>query len=194
MVLDPVRVVQLADSYLSHLLLIAEVGDVGANSRDFIDPWWSFTRGAPFVKDRVNPSQWTMNNPCVCGKHSGERQRAEQLDWISIGAREALHRRRCRDLDGELRLPSDRLIVDHSVPLSQVWIMLHKKGPWKRESLNEMLRHHVKRALLTQEEDAILNEAREGISLKSKMPLGWEMWGDPFARYTARGIKQSIVR
>jgi len=190
---DLERLKVLADSYLDHILIIAEVQDKGANLRDFVDPWWSLTRGPPFVKEAVNPSQHTLNNPCACGCEHQFRLRA--LDWISAGALDALARGACKKKmkrgRDDLRDPSDRLIVDHAVPLAQIYSLLFQPGRnWSRDSLRTMLAHHLKRGLLTKVEDKQLDVQ----GLNSAMPAGWEEGGDPFARYRAAGIHQAVVR
>ena len=190
---DVERLKVLADSYLDHLLIIAEVQDKGANLRDFVDPWWSLTRGPPFVKETINPSQHTLNNPCACGCEHGGRLRS--LDWISVGALDALARGACKKKmkhgREDLRDHSDRLIVDHAVPLAEICAMLFQPGrTWPRDGLRTMLAHHLRRGLLTKAEDRQL-DAR---GLNSSMPNGWTEGGDPFARYRAAGIDQAMIR
>ncbi len=181
----------LADSYLRHILIILEANDRGASLRDFLDPWWSFMRGDPFINGVEHYSQRTMNNPCPCCEH---RERLPRLDFVSAGAAAALERRVCkyksRQGGNDTRAAEDRLIVDHSVPLAQICVALFdQRATWTLPSLQQFLQHHYKRGLLTRAEDNLLNERREGQSLSSKMPPGWSLGGDPFARYRARGIE-----
>ncbi|WP_020372182.1 hypothetical protein [Rhizorhabdus wittichii] len=192
MQLDQLRVEQLAESYFEHLWIIIRDDDRGANLRDFVDPWWSFSRGHPFVGGKYpHYSQRTMNNPCACGHEHKERLR--RLDWISDGAAAAKLRRVCKNIlkegRNDLRSPSDRLVVDHSVPLAKIYQGIFiDHSDWEKDDLKKFLTHHMKRALLTSEEDRALDEVRDGQSLKSEMPRDWKWWDDPFARYHARAI------
>jgi hypothetical protein len=63
---------------------------------------------------------------------------------------------------------------------------------WEKGDLKKFLAHHMKRALLTSEEDRVLDEVRDGQSLKSEMPRDWKWWDDPFARYHARAIAGGV--
>lgn len=180
---------ELADSYLDHVLLILRVNDGGARLRDFLDPWWSFTRGAPFVTQRDNGhhAQHTLDNPCP--RYHGIR--LSKLDWISQSAAEALKRNVAKKGRDKADL-ENAFMVDHAVPLSLIRNHLFAHGrEWSIETLREYLTHHYKRGLLTRAEDARLNAKIGRETLKAAMPKGWKPWGDPFARYEARQIAKA---
>ncbi|MEG8038756.1 hypothetical protein QP166_05115 [Sphingomonas sp. LR60] len=184
---------ELATSYLDHVLLILRVNDRGANLRDFLDPWWSFNKGEPFIGGRKNGnlSQRTLNNPCACGCGNIDKSlgnRLLYLDWISVGAQKALSRRVCKNKI-EQRDPHDRLIVEHSVPFAYIVNTLFAaRETWDRNSLHQFLIANFKRALITREEDALLDGYQNGRSLTANMPIGWNVGSDPYSRYQERGI------
>lgn len=184
--LDQGRLRELANSYLDHVLLIIKYDDQGANLRHFLDPWWSFTQGGPFIhfNGKGRYVQHTLDNPCPIAHHD----RLLNLRWISVPAVGVLQRgiRKKDRKHGDLE---NRLVVEHAVPFKVIASELFSRDKeWDAPSLEKFLLHHYQRALLTKEEDKLLNENRGGISLRSEMPDDWKLWDDPFARYAARGI------
>lgn len=186
MSLDANRLAKLAESYIDHLLLLLKADNGGANLRDFLDPWWSLSRGARFVKRTRKGyySQHTLNNPCP--REHGERLLA--LDWVSAEADAAVKlgvRKKARSKDDI----DNALIVDHAVPLAVIHRELFSaRDEWDQATLTKFLHHHYRRGLLTKRQDASLNANENGGSLKSAMPAHWQRWDDPFARYHARSI------
>ena len=79
---------RLADSYLDHVLIALRADDRGVNLRDFLDPWWVYSRGGHFVRHRRGGgySPYSFNRPCPV-EH---RQRLLQFDWLSDAASERL--------------------------------------------------------------------------------------------------------
>lgn len=180
---DPLR--GLADSYLDHTIIALKAGDVGANLRDFLDPWWIYDRGGVFVhaRDGGGFSAHTFNNPCPWS----HRSRLSEFDWCSQGASAILELGRAAQIIDRKTQPKDRrLIVDHSVPFAVLKRELWREPQvWTRENLREFLRHNFKRAVLSFVENRLLTDEKLG----ARMPEGWKFGDDPFARYHVVGIE-----
>jgi hypothetical protein len=182
------RLRRLADSYLDHTIIALRARDVGANFRDFLDPWWIYERGGEFVHERAGGgfSAHTFNNPCPW-THG---RRLRQFDWCSQGADAILALGREAKIIDRKNHPVDRrLIVDHSVPFavlkSELW---RDPDAWTPASLRVFLSSNFKRAVLSSAENARLTHAKLG----ARMPPGWKLGDDPFARYRAVGIKSAV--
>jgi hypothetical protein len=158
---------RLEESYLKHILTAVEVRDSSAPFRTFLDNWYAFREGGPFLNRRSRP-HW-FNNPCP-DRHG---QALGLAHFISIDA--------ARTLGG---LERSRLIKDHAIPVAVLRDMLFDEQP---ESINEVrafLIRHYRFGIITSDEDAKLTSA----GLRSRMPAGWSTADGPFARYEMVGI------
>ncbi len=180
----------LADSYLDHVLIALEAGDVSAKLRDFLDPWWVFERGGIFVhrRDDGGFTAHTFNNPCGWA----HRERLRAFDWVSEGAARILDRGYEARIVNRKQHPVElRLMADHAVPLAVIKAELWRKPQsWSRESLRSFLRQNLRRGVIAFTEDQGLNKRK----LRDRMPEDWQMGGDPYARYYAVGIKPAAER
>lgn len=176
---------RLADSYLDHVLIALKAGDVAANLRDFLDPWWVFERGGAFVHRRRGGgyTAHTFNNPCPWS----HRERLPRFDWVSIQALRIIEKgREAKIIDRKAHPQSLRLMADHAVPFAvigtELWSLPAK---WDRDRLRVFLRANFRRAILSYDEDRLLTSR----GLRDRMPQGWRIGDDPFARYRDAGIE-----
>ena len=105
----------VADSYLNHILIAVVASDHAAPFRDFLDNWFAFERGPPFLTSGGRPV-W-FNNPCAVQR----RELLQSMHFISQEARDILDRAYA-DPKSFVTLrttnhPSTRLMVDHVIPL-----------------------------------------------------------------------------
>ncbi len=181
------RLARLADSYLDHIRIAVEAGDVGGPFRDFIDNWAAFTNEADHHRTASNRVVW-FNNPDAVGR----RAMLLSLPFRSTGADAILcyaaaqpgeyrERRKAKD-------KAVKLIVDHAVPLDMMKRQLFEAGS---DLSRNAVRNHLQRwyhlGLLTDAEDAKLN----GLGLRSRMPDSWN-GEDLTARYRKAGIAPAI--
>lgn len=177
----------LADSNLDHVLIALRANDRAFNLRNVLDPWWVFERGGVFVHRRKDGgfSPHTFNNPCVWA----HRERLPRFDWLSAGGKRILDMGFEAHIVDRKQHPEDlRLLVDHSVPFAVIAEELWREPlSWSRESLRVFLLSNFKRAVLSYHEDRQLTQA----GLRQRMPDGWEIGSDPYARYHAAGIEMA---
>jgi hypothetical protein len=175
------RLKRLADSYLDHVLIALRADDRGVNFRNFLDPWWCFSRGAPFVDKRRDGGfkAREFNNPCAWRN----RDRLPEFDLYSDGARSIVAKGLVAKIVDRKKHPAEyRLIIDHSVPFAVLSRRLWSDATqWDRDSLRDFLDQNMKRAVLSFAEDQVLNQ----LKLTSKMPHSWSFGDDPYARYAA---------
>lgn len=178
-----VKLIQLADSYLDHIRIAVEAGDVGGPFRDFIDNWAAFVTEADHHRSAGDRVIW-FNNPDALGR----RAMLLSLPFRSIGADAILRyaaeqpseyreRRKAKD-------KAVKLIVDHAVPLAVIVGQLFKPdADLSRKGVRKHLMRWYHLGLLTDYEDVELNR----IGLRSNMPAHWN--GDDLtARYREAGI------
>ena len=177
------RLARLADSYLDHIRIAVEAGDIGAPFRDFIDNWAAFASEADHHRTATNRVVW-FNNP-----HAIERRSMLlSLPFRSAGADAILQyaARHAADYH-ERRARKDvavRLMVDHAVPLAVIVQQLFTAGAnLSRTGARRHLERWYCLGLLTNAEDAMLNR----LGLRSRMPSDWN-GEDLTARYREAGI------
>lgn len=177
------KVARLADSYLDHIRISVEAGDVGSPFRDFVDNWWAFTCEADYHRSVGDRVIW-FNNPDAIGR----RAMLLSLPFRSTGAEAVLQyaaeqpqsyreRRALKD-------KAVKLIVDHAVPLAVIVGQLFEIGfDLSRQGIRAHLERFHCLGLITDSEDARLN----GLGLRSRMPRDWD-GEDLTARYQAAEI------
>ncbi|QEH81137.1 hypothetical protein EIK56_24855 [Sphingomonas sp. C8-2] len=179
-----------ADLRLDRIIHFFRIGPVGS-MRTHLDEWAAYFYGGGLLT-RGCRQRW-FNNPCPWK----EAQRLfDHMDWITPAAAAILKRGLMRDLavkktKGGISSPF-RLIVDHAVPVKVLRDTIGANPAlWYREPLEKFLCQHFRRGVLTIDEDARLSSRYSGNqwSLKARMPSGWKLGSDPFARYTAIGLK-----
>ncbi|MBP8232867.1 MAG: hypothetical protein KAY22_11230 [Rhizorhabdus sp.] len=169
----------LADSQLEHVLLALRSGDRAFNVRDVLDPWWCFERGQPFVARRRDGGRAAIqfNKPCAWEL----RDILPHFDWMSDGAKVLMEMGEAARIEDRKSHPKElSLVVDHSVPLAHICNALWAdRGSWRLENLRDFLGRCFRRAVITYDE----NRRLDTFGLRSKMPRGWRLDDDPFARY-----------
>lgn len=172
----------IASSYLRHIILAAEVGDRTAPFRDFLDNWFAFEVGGPFLSRGERPV-W-FNNPSAWSK----RTMMNQMHFTSHAARKVLDAaaydkaayddlRRAKDV-------SVRLMVDHAVPLGVLREhILANAALHNTDELRNYLKCTYRLGVITHAEDAVLTR----LGLRSAMPEGWD-GTNVYARYEAAGV------
>lgn len=172
----------IADSYLQHILISVAAGDQAAPFRDFVDNWFAFERGPPFITRGRRPL-WFIN-PCAWQK----RNLLQAMHFKSVRAKQILDSAEA-DTASYLALrslgdASARLMVDHSIPLrvlrQRVFLdpALHTLT-----ALKQYLQEHYRLGVISYGEDQRLTQ----LQLRSAMPTNWDgmnIW----ARYEAAGV------
>ncbi|MCA9678720.1 MAG: hypothetical protein KC464_27070 [Myxococcales bacterium] len=82
-----------------------------------------------------------------------------------------------------------RVVHEHVVPRSLLTDYVLKHERMTAEAICEFLRHHCLSAVVTREQDGVLN-AR---GLREKMPDGWCWGGDPWVRYREVGLFDELL-
>lgn len=157
----------LEESYLHHILIAVEAGDLSAPYRTFFDSWFAFRLGGPFLNSNSRP-QW-YNNPCP-EKHGEALRRAH---FVSVAA--------ARTLSG---IERERLMKDHAIPVSVLRDLLLGAQPSSINEVRSLMERFYRIGIITRPEDDALCAAK----LRSRMPVGWDAKSDPFARYHACDI------
>lgn len=178
---------RLADSYLEHIRIAAEVRDKSAPFRDFLDNWAAFASEANHHRRASNRVIW-FNNPDAIKRREMLLSlpfRSEAADTILRQAKEnpREYNQRLMDKDKDIRL-----VVDHTVPISVIVEKLFEQGA---DLTQEGIRNHLNRlyrlGLLTNSEDAKLRQA----GLRSRMPENWD-GKDLIARYRVVNFKSVV--
>jgi hypothetical protein len=170
----------LAAAYLDHLVIAIRVNDQTRGIfRAFLDPWYAYTFGGPFLGSSGRPV-WP-NKPCSVGS----KDLLLAADWMSTAAKLAIETK-----------TKISLMLDHSIPvrvLSERMRQLKLDTPAR---VDEFLRLWYRRGVLTKEEDDRLSLPRlPGSSgLRRRMPEGWD-WapGSEFDRYQCASIPGSPI-
>lgn len=161
----------LSDAYLSHLILYIKSGDEDKHTlRLFLDYWFAYSQGGPFLNRNGKP-RW-FNNPDP--KKNRVRDALLSMHFISKKAMETIKGER-----------DDRLIKEHSIPIAEIFNILHLQTDHSRDQIRVSLEKFYRLGVLTKEEDLKLKKKK----LNSKMPSGWTMENGVFARYDVIGIK-----
>ncbi len=141
--------------------------------RTFVDNWFAYFKGGPFLNSKGNP-KW-FNNP----DPRKEEEALSAMHSISKDAREIIN--------GD----KGRLMKDHSVPVRELRELM--RGAYEEGRLSEIkeikqfLEKYCCLGVITKEEDNRLNDKK----LRSKIPDGWNS-KDMFARYAEVGIEGDI--
>ncbi len=153
--------------YLLYLQLYLNSGDRdGPTFRGFVDNWFAYHFGGPFLNRNGRP-KW-FNNPDPVK----QREALLNMHFISSEAK--------RTIDGKA---SDRLIKDHSIPIAVLRERLRTLNDHQPETIEAFLKSNYRLGVLTLAEDKRLTER----GLKSSMPSDWNGI-DTYARYHQVGI------
>lgn len=163
----------LALSTLKHLQIATEAQDRGAPFRTFFDNFYAYYVGGPFLNQSGRP-HW-HNNPCP-RRH---REALLHSHFVSVPA--------MRVLAG---LSEERLIKDHAIPVSVLRELFLEDGCNTLERVHSLMSRFYRIGIITAFEDALLTSR----GLRSRMPSGWRMSDDPFARYESVGITAQQLR
>lgn len=169
---------------------IAEFGRTGIGPlRTHLDEWAAFERGGELLTGG-NKQRW-FNNPCPWKEWE---RLASYMDFVTPEAAAVL--RRGMDRDPAVKKPPRgqrapfRLIVEHAVPVKTIGqAVRNDRRLWEPTALRNFLQHHYRRGVLTSAQDGALN----AVGLRESMPAGWQVGGDPFARYHAVGLKRARI-
>lgn len=178
------RLTILADSYLDHIRIAVEANDRGAPFRDFVDNWNAFRLDHDYHRSRSYRPRW-FNNPDAAKRLA----MLESLDFLSKGAIAVIDHAKLAPTDYQLRYStrdkSNKLVVDHAVPVSVMVTMLFRpEVDLSRNGVRNHLVRLYRLGLLSHEENRRLDAA----GLKSAMPVDWT-GEDVFARYRCIGIE-----
>lgn len=186
--LNESKLKRLAESRLEHVLIALRDGDCAYNVRDVLDPWWCFERGDPFVTKRADGGygDQQFNKPCAWKF----REVLPKFDWMSSEAETIRNKGiEAKIVDRKNHPKALTLIVDHSVPLAVICKHLWRTPErWTVESLRQFLQQNFRRAVISVRENDLLDAK----GLKSRMPEGWRVGTDLFARYRAVAIRPAF--
>jgi hypothetical protein len=161
----------LSDAYLDHLVLYIKSGDEDKSTlRGFLDSWFAYNQGGPFLNRNGKPVWFNKPDP----KKNRVRDALLSMHFISKNAMETIHGKR-----------NDRLIKEHSIPIAEIFNILHSHTDHSRDQIRDSLEKFYRLGVLTKEEDLKLKKKK----LNSKMPPDWTTKDGVFARYDAIGIK-----
>ena len=85
-------------------------------------------------------------------------------------------------LDG---LSDDRLVKDHSIPVAVIRDILIDQKDKSLLKIEETLSYNYRLGVIAKTDDQELNKQ----GLRAKMPLGWQVGDNPFARYAEIGLE-----
>ncbi len=159
----------LAAAYLEHIVISIRVDDrTKGIFRSFLDPWYAYTFGGPFLRSRSGIPIWP-NKPCPVK----DRELLLAADWISTAARSAIETQTVT-----------RLVLDHSVPIAKLIERMKECRFQTPGEVDDFLRLWYRRGVIMKGEDDLLN-----LKWKGDMPSGWD-WvpGSEFERYRSAGI------
>jgi len=160
----------LADAYLDHILIYLKSNERGSPPlRMFLDNWFAYSHQGPFLSPNGNPV-W-FNNPDP--SKLKVREALLSMHYVSKGAIDVIN----GDSD-------DKLVKEHSVPISILKDILYSKMPKNKSTLNNLLLTYYRLGVLTKTEDNLLKTN----GLNSKMPKNWNSTMNVFARYDQCGI------
>ena len=160
----------LSDAYLDHLVIYIKSGDEDKSKlRGFADSWFAYNQGGPFLNRNGKPVWFNRPDP----KKNSVKAALLLMHFISKNAMETIQGKR-----------NDRLIKEHSIPIAEIFNILHSHTDHSRDQIRDSLEKFYRLGVLTEEEDLRLNKI-----FKSKMPPGWTTKDGVFARYDAMGIK-----
>lgn len=163
----------LALSTLKHIQIAVEAGDRGAPFRTFLDNFYAYYAGGPFLNRSGRP-HW-LNAPCP-RRH---RDALLHSHFVSVAAMRVL-----------AELSDERLVKDHAIPVSVLREMLLQDGCNTLERVQSLMNRFYRIGIITASEDALLTSR----GLRSRMPSGWRTSDGPFARFETVGITAQQLR
>lgn len=163
----------LAISSLKHIQIAVEARDQAAPFRTFLDNFFAYYFGRPFLNQNGRP-HW-LNAPCP----KRHRDALMNLHFISIPA--------MRVLAG---LSDEPLVRDHAIPVAVIRDLLMNTPQPRLEVIECYVRNFYRLGLITRLEDEQLTAA----GLRSRMPDGWSPHHGPFCRYNKVGIVAQQLR
>lgn len=136
--------------------------------RTLVDDWHAFETRGPFLSKNGRP-KW-FNNPNAYK----ERDALLSMHYRSAEAERII-------LEAKPNTEHEKLIKDHTVPISILKNIIIKEKPKNAEEISLLLKKFYRIAIITKKEDNILNNRK----LKSQMPPNWN-WKEDAPNLKAR--------
>ncbi len=157
----------MEETYLKYLQIYhASKDSSGSLFRSFVDNWYAYHRGPPFLNSKGSP-KW-FNNP----HPQKEKEALLAMDFISKAALQVINGHQ-----------SDRLVKDHAVPIREIRTRFALLEQPSLTDIRQFLVATYKLGVITKTQDLMLNAAK----LRSTMPKQ----SDWKARYNAIKIEEA---
>lgn len=162
----------LEKTYLKYLEIYHATNDNnGSLFRSFIDNWYAYYRGGPFLNSSGNPKWFNNPNP--------------QREWDALTSMDFVSKKALSVMEGK---HTDRLVKDHSIPIKIIRSEFSKLETPNIEIIKHFLIANYKLGVITKTEDRLLDKRK----LRSGMPENWDgkNWR---ARYEKVNIEEEII-